>query len=201
MRVSYWWQRQIKRVMFHQLKGQIPRRTITPSITDYMDEPIAIAFLQSKGILPETAKRCHIGFDKNWINPTIVKRCQESASAFHSVCVPTPMSRLIIPISKNSYIARTVFSDSQAPYYNVGHAGLFLPDTLYNGQKAVFVTEDVFDALSSFSVVETLWHLILQVIWHFWLICCRKSRRKQPFFWHSTTINLDGRQARSYNRS
>ena len=69
MRVSYWWQRQIKRAMFHQLKGQIPRRTITPSITDYMDEPIAIAFLQSKGILPEIAKRCHIGFDKNWINP------------------------------------------------------------------------------------------------------------------------------------
>ena len=37
-----------------------------------MDEPIAIAFLQSKGILPETAKRCHIGFDKSWISPTIL---------------------------------------------------------------------------------------------------------------------------------
>lgn len=114
----------------------------------HMDEPIAIAFLQLKGILPETAKRCHIGFDKNWINPTIVKRFKESASAFHSVPVPAPMPRLIIPISKSSYIARAMFSDSQLPYYNVGHAGLFLPDALYNGQKAVFVTEGVFDALS-----------------------------------------------------
>lgn len=113
-----------------------------------MDEPIAIAFLQSKGILPETAKRCHIGFDKSWISPTILKRFSESASAFHSVPVPAPMPRLIIPISKSSYIARAMFSDSQLPYYNVGHAGLFLPDALYNGQKAVFVTEGVFDTLS-----------------------------------------------------
>lgn len=113
----------------------------------HMDEPIAIAFLQSKGILPETAKRCHIGFDKSWISPTILKRFSESASAFHSVPVPAPMPRLIIPISKSSYIARAMFSDSQLPYYNVGHAGLFLPDALYNGQKAVFVTEGVFDAL------------------------------------------------------
>ena len=113
-----------------------------------MDEPIAISFLQSKGILPETAKRCHIGFDKSWISPTILKRFSESASAFHSVPVPAPMPRLIIPISKSSYIARAMFSDSQLPYYNVGHAGLFLPDALYNGQKAVFVTEGVFDALS-----------------------------------------------------
>ena len=30
----------------------------------------------------------------------------------------------------------------------MGHAGQFLPDALYNGQKAVFVTEGVFDALS-----------------------------------------------------
>lgn len=113
-----------------------------------IDDPMAIVFLKSRGILPETVKKYQIGFDKSWISPTILKRVRESASAFNSVCVPAPMPRLIIPISKSSYIARAVFSDSQVPYYNVGHAGLFLPDALYNGQKAVFVTEGVFDALS-----------------------------------------------------
>lgn len=113
-----------------------------------MDEPMAVSFLQSRGILPETVKRYQIGFDKNWIDPAIVQQAKESASAFHSVSVPAPEPRIIIPISKSAYLARAVFSDSQTPYYRVGHAGLFLPDALYNGQKAVFVTESVFDALS-----------------------------------------------------
>ena len=38
-----------------------------------MDEPMAVSFLQSRGILPETVKRYQIGFDKNWIDPAIVR--------------------------------------------------------------------------------------------------------------------------------
>lgn len=49
-----------------------------------MDEPMAVSFLQSRGILPETVKRYQIGFDKNWIDPAIVQQAKESASAFHS---------------------------------------------------------------------------------------------------------------------
>ena len=151
--------------------------------------------------MPETAKRCHIGFDKNWINP-------HYRQAMSRVCLCIPFCLCSYSDAetyhtdlKNFYIVRTVFSDSQAPYYNVGHAGQFLPDALYNGQKAVFVTEGVFDAFLSSNVAETLLHSILRVIWHFWSISCRTSRRRQPFFWHSTTIKPDGRQARSYNRS
>lgn len=55
-----------------------------------MDEPMAVSFLQSRGILPETVKRYQIGFDKNWIDPAIVQQAKESASAFHSVSVPAP---------------------------------------------------------------------------------------------------------------
>lgn len=60
-----------------------------------MDEPMAVSFLQSRGILPETVKRYQIGFDKNWIDPAIVQQAKESASAFHSVSVPAPEPRIM----------------------------------------------------------------------------------------------------------
>lgn len=60
-----------------------------------MDEPMAVSFLQSRGILPETVKRYQSGFDKNWIDPAIVQQAKESASAFHSVSVPAPEPRIV----------------------------------------------------------------------------------------------------------
>lgn len=101
----------------------------TPDFSEYyrqcrehINEPRAAAYLQARGISPETAAAFYIGYDKGFI---------------------------IIPVSKTFYIARNTDPEGMR-YRNPKGAAIDLFNTkaLHDGTKTVFITEGAFDALS-----------------------------------------------------
>jgi replicative DNA helicase len=94
------------------------------------------------------AARFGIGFDPAWISPTVCARLAAQGKDGR----PDPTARVIIPVTKNHYIARAI--DPNVTNYTKmnetggGHIGLFNMAALYSGFDNVFICEGVFDALS-----------------------------------------------------
>ena len=107
-----------------------------------------ISYLESRGISLDTAIKYHLGFDPAWESPTIAKSQLENGNSWR----PKPTARIILPISKNHYIARAV--DKRIKKYSKmnetgsGKSGIFNAEVLNSDVETVFVTEGVFDALS-----------------------------------------------------
>lgn len=132
--------------------------TPTEAITDYtayyeqcranLSNPAAISYLTARGISTDTAAAFGIGFDAEWKSPTVIKNQLAKGSSWQ----PEPTARIIMPVSKNHYIARAV-SSSVKEYAKMnetggGKAGIFNTAALYSDAEAVFIVEGIFDALS-----------------------------------------------------
>lgn len=112
--------------------------------TARLEDAAASFSLQARGISLETAKKYALGFDPAWISPTVIQNQEEKGSSWR----PQPVPKLIIPTSANAYIARAMQPNDSMRYANVGKPVLFNVKALYEGHKAVFITEGAFDALS-----------------------------------------------------
>lgn len=100
-------------------------------------------YLTRRGISLKTGERFGIGFEKNWIHPSVKK------------AIPSP--RLIIPTSEKGYLAvdtRDTLRSKQREYakMKVGEAGFFNLEAIYSASRPVFVTEGEIDALSIIEV-------------------------------------------------
>lgn len=112
--------------------------------TARLEDAAASSSLQARGISLETAKKYALGFDPAWISPTVIQNQEEKGSSWR----PQPVPKLIIPTSANAYIARAMQPSDSMRYANVGKPVLFNVKALYEGHKAIFITEGAFDALS-----------------------------------------------------
>lgn len=100
-----------------------------------LNDPAAVAYLQSRGISPETAAAYWLGFDPQ----------ADPAQSNH------PCPRLIIPTSRAHYIGRRI--DGVKDFAKLNPKGstpaIFNSRALYaQGVQEVFITEGAFDALS-----------------------------------------------------
>lgn len=107
------------------------------------------AYLQSRGISPETASPFLIGYDPEWVSPTTIKNRRAMGSSW----TPRPTARVIIPVTPNHYVARATSPDVPKEYSKMnetggGTVGIFNIAALHCTSNSVFVVEGVFDALS-----------------------------------------------------
>ena len=129
------------------------------NVTDYteyykecnarLSDPAALSYLQARGISELVADAYYLGYDPEWISPTVRK----SQAAKGSEWTPAPTARIIMPISKNHYIARAISPDVQKEFAKMNETGggktaIFNRRALYGDREAVFLVEGVFDALS-----------------------------------------------------
>lgn len=117
-----------------------------------LNESAAISYLQARGISQETAAAYYLGYDAEWISPTVRKQQAEKGKTW----LPTATARIIVPVSKNHYIARATGAEvkefAKMNETGGGRAGIFNIAALYSEAQTVFVVEGVFDALSVIEV-------------------------------------------------
>ena len=126
----------------------------TPTTADYTEyykacrerlaDPAAQAYLQQRGISPETAAAYWIGFDPA-ADPA------SAPGAMGSEYKPHPAPRLIIPTTPAHYIGRRTDGGETHKKLNSkgSKPGIFNSKALYaEGAQAVFVVEGAIDALS-----------------------------------------------------
>lgn len=89
-----------------------------------------------RGISYETAEKYNCGYIADWIHPT--KRGEKKI-------YPSP--RVIIPTSKESYVARST-EENKVPKIKAGTGNIFNIDVLKTSRQHVVVVEGEFDALS-----------------------------------------------------
>lgn len=109
-----------------------------------LNDPAAMAYLQGRGISPETAAAYWIGYDPA-ADPANAPGAGADAQKLH------PCPRLIIPTSAAHYIARRI--DGQKNLAKLNPKGstpaIFNGKALYAQEvQEIFVTEGAFDALS-----------------------------------------------------
>lgn len=122
-----------------------------PDYTEYyqecrkrLNDPDAVAYLQSRGISEQTALQYGIGYDPQ-ADPAGNPGGRQVS--YHSC------PRIIIPTTTSHYIGRSVKSNTPKEYLKLnnrgGRPGIFNEAALYNPDiHEVFVTEGAFDALS-----------------------------------------------------
>ena len=109
-----------------------------------LNDPAAVSYLQARGISPETAAAYWVGFDPVWSSPTARSKGKN----------PPKSPRLIIPTSKEHYIARDIrqqLTDKQDKYkkMNEGSPRIFNEQVLFaQDVQKIFITEGAIDALS-----------------------------------------------------
>lgn len=108
-----------------------------------LEDPAAIAYLDSRGISAETARRFNLGFD-----PEADPANKPGAAA--GTWKPHPAPRVIIPMGKYSYVGRRTDGKEGFEKLNAdeGQIGLTVSNNFRKESGAVFVTEGGFDALS-----------------------------------------------------
>ena len=113
-----------------------------------LDDPAARSYLQARGISRQIAGAYHLGYDPAWISPTVIRRQREKGIDW----TPPATARLIMPVSKNHYVARAISPDVEKKFQKMnetggGSAAIFnLP--AIRGAGPVFVVEGIIDALS-----------------------------------------------------
>ena len=115
-----------------------------------LQDPAAVTYLQQRGISMSTAISRGLGYDPAWISPTAVRKQREKGSDW----TPPATARIILPVTRNHYIARAV--DNRAVHESFrkmnetggGEAGLFGWRELEKGHEVIFIVEGAFDALS-----------------------------------------------------
>lgn len=109
----------------------------------HIQEPAALEYLKSRGISIELAEKFYLGYVKNWQHPKM------------SNSPATP--RIIIPISKYSYLARDIRASvpaEQEQYKKSKAKGVDSPIWFFNhkalkrANKPIIIVEGEFDALS-----------------------------------------------------
>lgn len=121
-----------------------PAQAPQPDNTEYyqkcrerITDPAAVTYLQARGISVEAALYCGIGFDP---------AADPAGSGYKA-------PRLIIPVTRAHYIARSIDPDTPKQYAKLNNKGaeigIFDPEgAIYPGAGIVFVTEGAIDALS-----------------------------------------------------
>lgn len=134
----------------------------TEAIADYtayykecranLSNPAAISYLTARGISADTAAAFYIGFDEQWKSPTVIKNQLAKGSSWQ----PEPTARIIMPVSKNYYVARAISSEvkeyAKMNETGGGRLGIFNTAALKGDAQTVFVVEGIFDALSIIEV-------------------------------------------------
>ena len=135
--------------------AQSDAREATADYTEYykecaarLNDPAALSYLQARGISPETAAAHNLGYDPAWISPTVIKAQQEKGSDWR----PEPTARIIMPVSKNHYVARAISPDTEKAYQKMNETGGG-NSSIFNAAAVgkpgpLFVVEGIFDALS-----------------------------------------------------
>ena len=113
-----------------------------------IDDPAALSYLQARGISRETAAAYHLGYDPAWISPEAIRRQRAKGSDW----TPPATARLIMPVSRNHYVARAISQDIEKKYQKMNETGggpacIFNLPAIRQGQ-AVFIVEGIIDALS-----------------------------------------------------
>ena len=110
-----------------------------------ISDPAAAAYLQARGIRTDTAIKYGIGYDPQ-ADPA------NAPGATGSEYKPHPAPRLIVPCTKDFYIARSIDKSTPSAFKSPNPKGsstrLFNAAALYADSSTVFVVEGVFDALS-----------------------------------------------------
>ncbi len=94
-------------------------------------------YFQRRGISEEVAVRYGCGFIRGWTHPK--KRGDKNV---------VPSDRVIIPTSKESYVARAVDENNRIPKMKAGASNIFNIDVLKTSKQNVVVVEGEFDALA-----------------------------------------------------
>ena len=99
-----------------------------------INDPAAVAYLESRGISAATAAACNVGYDPK----------ADPAEAGH------PCPRIILPAGKSFYVGRR--ADGGTEYAKLNSKGgspfLFNGNALQSDAAEIFITEGAFDALS-----------------------------------------------------
>lgn len=121
-----------------------PRSAPQLDFTEYYEQcrervidPAARSYLEARGISIEAALYCGIGFDP---------AADPAGSGYKA-------PRLIIPVTKGHYIARSIDPDTPKQYAKMNNKGaeigIFDPEgALYPGAGVIYITEGAIDALS-----------------------------------------------------
>lgn len=117
-------------------------------------DPVAISYLQARGISLELAAAWMIGYDPAWISPAAVKKLRKEGNNW----TPPETARIIIPVTRNHYVARAIYDDKVKKDFRKpnetggGSIGILGWKDLKKGYDIIFVTEGAFDALSIMEV-------------------------------------------------
>ena len=112
-----------------------------------IEDPAAVSYLRARGISAKTAHDYFLGYDPAWISPAAIKKLQAEGNSWR----PAPTARIILPVTKNHYVARAI--DPRITEYTKpnetggGHIGFFNIAALQE-HETVFIVEGAFDALS-----------------------------------------------------
>jgi len=100
----------------------------------------AAKYLELRGITQATASLFNLGFCESWKSPAAIKRGKN----------PPASERLIIPTSKESYLARAIDSKTEKQYQKMkeGKTHIFNIAALKTAQKPIIVVEGELDAIS-----------------------------------------------------
>lgn len=114
-----------------------------------LEDPAAVSYLQARGISLELARIYNLGYDPAWISPAALQHLRAEGKDW----TPPTTQRIIMPVSKNHYIARAI--DPGVTEYKKmnetggGAAGIFNLQAVFQAEAGpVFVLEGIFDALS-----------------------------------------------------
>lgn len=113
-----------------------------------IEDPEAIAYLKSRGISLETAKRLWLGYD-----PAADPAAAPGALSKDKANKRHPEKRLIIQTATNHYVARAISNKAEYAKMNpstsmgAGSPGIFHADAVYTAHQ-IFVTEGWADAAS-----------------------------------------------------
>ena len=105
-----------------------------------LKDPRAQEYLQKRGISSFTANKYNLGFCSSWQSPAKIRAGEKAPTS----------ARLILPITTNHYVARSIDPDNKLRYLDEtgnGSKGLFNTDAIKKNDFC-FVCEGVFDALS-----------------------------------------------------
>lgn len=122
------------RNMNQSLKSEPESNEAVRRLVEYASENIAKTDYH-RGISLETLQRFKIGFVEQWRHPKAPNS--------------QPSSRLIIPTSESSYLARSTVDNSKI---KVGNVHIFNIDAIRTAQQPIFIVEGEIDALSIIDV-------------------------------------------------